>query len=122
VTTTIRLPYANPPLRSNDRGHWAPRAQQTKAVRSDAAWMAADVVKRDGAIRGPVVVTLIWEVMDNRVRDVGAAAPTCKAAIDGLVDAGLLPSDSHRVVTEERYRIEVGDRRGVRLEIERTDA
>lgn len=70
----------------------------------------------------PVTITVIWEVTDNRVRDASATAPTGKAAIDGLVDAGLLLSDRHSIVVEERYRIEVGQSKGVRLEIRAVDA
>jgi crossover junction endodeoxyribonuclease RusA len=66
----------------------------------------------------PVAITLVWEVTDNRRRDVGASSPTLKAWIDGMVDAGLLRADSHDVVAEERLRIEVGTRKGVRVEIE----
>jgi hypothetical protein len=65
-----------------------------------------------------VTVTLVWEVTDKRRRDVGAAAPTLKAWIDGMVDGGLLAGDHHQIVTEERLRIEVGTRKGVRVEIE----
>jgi hypothetical protein len=65
-----------------------------------------------------VVVTMVWEVTDKRRRDVGAMSPTLKAWIDGMVDGGLLRADSHDVVAEERLRIEVGERVGVRVEIE----
>jgi hypothetical protein len=110
----IDMPWHTIPLRSNDRHHWAVKAKLTKKARTDAYWAAMQL---DGTITGPVVVTLIWQVRDRRVRDAGAAAPSLKAAIDGIVDAGLLRKDDSTVVTEERLRVEIGSTRGVRIEI-----
>lgn len=125
----IRLPFVSPPLRSNDRLHWAVKAKRVKEIREATALAAgpwvrwrAIVVKPDNdplalPINRPVVITFVWEVTDHRVRDVGASTPTLKAAIDELVAVGVLASDRHSVVTEERYRIEVGTIKGVRIEI-----
>lgn len=119
---SVRLPYETPPLRSNDRlDRWA-RARTVKAIRSIGAWAGAQVI-RDNVIDGgfpitqPVFVTLVWEVADKRVRDSGASQPTLKAALDGLVDAGVLISDRHSVVREERCRIDEIGSKGVRIEI-----
>lgn len=113
----IRLSYTSVPLRSNDRLHWRAKAVQVKAIREAAALAARDYRRHHKPIDYPVIVTLVWEVADKRVRDAGASAPTGKAAIDGLVDAGVLSSDRHQIVVEERYRVEIGHSRGVRLEI-----
>jgi hypothetical protein len=113
--TTIRLPFTGPPLRSNARLHWAEKAKQTRRIR-DAAAFAARLCGE--VVAPPVTVTLVWTVIDNRRRDTGAASPTLKAALDGIVDAGLLPGDHSTVVVEERCRIEVGTTPGVRIEIE----
>lgn len=110
------LPYLSPPLRSNTRMHWRRRAELTAQIRRDTAMVAGRCVTPP--IPGPVTVTCVWAVTDRRVRDVGASAPTLKAAIDGLVDAGVLSADDHTVVTEERYRIEMGTRKGVRIEVQ----
>jgi crossover junction endodeoxyribonuclease RusA len=112
----LRMPWDSPPLRSNDRMHWAKKAKLTKQVRQDA-WVVASATQYDTP-RRPVVVSLVWEVTDKRRRDVGAAGPTLKACVDGFVDAALLSGDHHVIVTEERLRIEVGTRRGVRIEIQ----
>lgn len=124
---TIRLPYETPPIRSNDRLDWHAKARVVKAVREATALVARkawlDHMREIGApfpahpIDYPVTVTVVWEVTNNRVRDAGSSAPTGKAAIDGLVDAGVILSDRASIVTEERYRIEVGQAKGVRLEI-----
>jgi hypothetical protein len=36
---------------------------------------------------------------DGRTQDVGACYPAAKAAIDGLVDAGVIPDDGPQYVT-----------------------
>lgn len=124
---TIRLPYETPPIRSNDRLDWHAKARVVKSVREATAAVARKAwlehMREIGApfpahpIDYPVTVTVVWEVTNNRVRDAGSSAPTGKAAIDGLVDAGVLLHDRHSIVTEERFRIEVGPSKGVRLEI-----
>jgi hypothetical protein len=115
---TIELGYDSPPLRSNQRMHWAPKAALTREVRQHVAWQASDIRHRRGVILGPVTVTLVWTVTDRRRRDVGASSPTLKAAIDGLVDGGLLSDDRHEIVTAETCRIEHGTVAGVRIELE----
>jgi hypothetical protein len=40
-----------------------------------------------------VHITVHHECRTARLPDVGAVAPACKAAVDGLVDAGILPDD-----------------------------
>lgn len=116
----IRLPYTSAPLRSNDRLHHMAKARTVRSIRDVACVVGSHHVRTWPElfpISTPVVVTLVWEVCDKRVRDAGSIAPTGKAAIDGLVDAGVLASDRHTVVTEERYRIEVGSSKGLRIEI-----
>lgn len=39
----------------------------------------------------------------GRLQDVGACAPAVKAAIDGLVDAGVLPDDSSKFLTSIEF-------------------
>jgi hypothetical protein len=98
--------------------HWARKAKITREIRSYAC-----SIGKSGNWQGlwtgegPYVVTLIWEVTDKRRRDVGASGPTLKAWIDGMVDAELFTRDSHDVVAEERLRIEIGTKKGVRIEI-----
>ena len=60
---------------------------------------------------------------DRRWRqDVGACFPAVKAAIDGLVDAGVLPDDNPQFVRALTfYPAEIGDMDGLRLQIEEVD-
>lgn len=127
MTLVVRLPFETPPIRSNDRLDWHAKARVVKSVREATALVARKAwlehMREIGApfpahpIDYPVTVTVVWEVTNNRVRDAGSSAPTGKAAIDGLVDAGVLLHDRHSIVVEERFRIEVGSSKGVRLEI-----
>lgn len=114
--TRIVLPFTNPPLRSNARKHWAAKAAITRDIRR----ATANVTKaaKLPPINGPVHVRFIWTVTDNRRRDAGASAPTLKAALDGLVDAGLLAGDHHQIVRSETCAIEIGEVAGCRIEIE----
>lgn len=115
---TVRLPYSSPPLRSNDRSGWRKAAADKAKVRRAGAWCGVRARNAHGGpITYPVVVTLVWEVTTRQRRDVGASSPTLKAALDGLVDCGLLPDDHHGIVTEERLRIEHGRAPGVRIDI-----
>jgi crossover junction endodeoxyribonuclease RusA len=51
---------------------------------------------------GEVRIRVIYNASDNRRRDTvsGNYAPSWKAAIDGLVDAGIIPDDSDSIVSE----------------------
>lgn len=109
----IDLPFDAPPLRSNDRKHWSRRARDVKQIRAAAFYAARGIT---GPI--PAVVTIVWTVTDRRRRDAGASSPTLKAAIDGMVDAHVWPDDSLAYVAEERCRIEIGDERGLRIEVD----
>lgn len=99
------------------------RARAVKGVRSTIAWeirrMRSLGLLPAEPIDYPVTATLIWAVADKRVRDVGASAPTLKACLDQCVADGVLLRDDRSVVVEERYRIEVGLGKSVRVEIER---
>lgn len=74
-------------------GHWQ-RSTVTRARRTVYATQAR-VKKVPPLDRAAIVVTPLHR--DRRSpQDVGACAPAAKAAIDGLVDAGVLPDDNPR--------------------------
>ena len=114
----IPLAFDSPPLRSNGRESRYPKANKVKQIRTDAMLIGRGFVQRHGMLSGPVTVRFVWTVTDARRRDAGASSPSLKAALDGLVDAGLLSGDHSQIVTEESCRIERGDRPGCRIEIE----
>jgi crossover junction endodeoxyribonuclease RusA len=98
---TIQFPAPTDRLSLNDRHHWARRARATKLWRT-AAWAAAVNGlgrRRAGHYLPPCMVLVTFSVTTNRHRDAHNQAPTVKACVDGLVDAGVWPTDDERWVT-----------------------
>lgn len=92
-------------MTSNDRPHWADKATRTRNVRH----MAAVLARARRIPRYEVVhVTAYVQYPTGGRADPGNASPTVKAAIDGLVDAGVVPDDDHTHVIGPDYRREVG--------------
>lgn len=75
---------------SRSSGHWTDRAELTKEWRQ-AFWGLAKE-QRIPALTS--IGIFVQQVCRNRKRpDPGACYPAVKAAIDGLVDAGVIPDD-----------------------------
>lgn len=85
------------PLTLNQRLHWAEKARRTRIVRDAVAWRAraAKIGRREH-----VVVQLHYVPPDRRQRDPSNLMATQKPAVDGLVDAGVVPDDIPAYVTE----------------------
>lgn len=84
-------------INANQRQHWAPRARAVRAWRERAGWAAR--AARVPAFTEPVHITATIHRDHNRGRfDAANYAPTAKACVDGLVDAGVLVDDSNRYV------------------------
>lgn len=98
----IGLPAGLPLLSLNGRLHWAARNRIVQQLKS-AAFVMARAAKAPPLQRAEVTVT--YEPPDRRRRDPDNLAPTGKAAIDGLVLAGVLPDDSAAHVAGVRYQI-----------------
>lgn len=92
-TWTLELPYASPPLRDNDRMHWAKKANITKMLRQAAFVLAVNALPPLPIRADRVSVTLHWQPATNRRRDQLSIAPTLKPLVDGLVDARLISDD-----------------------------
>jgi hypothetical protein len=117
---TMICSFPSPPLRSNDRGRWQARENRRKLIRKEAGVRAIALLSQNPdshPLRGPLSVRMTWVVTTRLRRDVGASAATLKVWIDGLVDGGLIESDHWQVVAEESYRIELGDKPMVRVDI-----
>ena len=100
---TLELPPGLPLLSLNDRRHWAASHLITKQVKK-AAWACALAAKVPALQR--VTITVEYQPPNSsRRRDPDNLAPTGKAAIDGLVLAGVLPDDDSTHVTAVRYQI-----------------
>lgn len=91
-------------MSANQRTHWAVRANLTAAWREASGWTARDAgIPALGPSR---VVAELWMVPRRRTRiDPANYAPTAKAVVDGLVDAGIWPDDSSGWVTGPDMRL-----------------
>ena len=90
VNLTIGAPAGF--MNANHRHHWSRKGRDTKAWRT-AAWAHArneNLAPRDRRAR----VIVVFHRTGRRRCDVGNLAPTAKAIVDGLTDAGLWPDDS----------------------------
>lgn len=78
-------------LNAERAAHWRQHRATTAEWREAFAWLArAKHVPRLDRIQ----VTVTPVLADRRSQDVGACFPSVKAAIDGLVDAGVIPDDT----------------------------
>lgn len=94
-TTTLFLPGR--PLLTNAERKMVPR-QRAAAVKRwrTAAW--AEARNRRIGLYEQVIVEATPHLRNRVGQDVAACHPTVKAAIDGLVDAGVLRNDTPTVV------------------------
>lgn len=85
--------------------HWSQRSRRTKLIRIKANLIARSQL-RAGTLtpvnRAHVEATVC--IPTNSRHDPGNAAPTVKAIIDGLVDAGVLPDDDKTHLIGPDYR------------------
>ncbi len=110
----LTLPWVAPPLRQNDRHGWAEKARLVREIRY-AVKVLAHTAPR---IYTRCDIGLVWHVNDRRRRDADAAAPTLKAAIDGLVDAGCLVDDRSELVRRTWTEVHQGVGVGVDLVVQ----
>lgn len=115
---SFTFPAPSKRLSSNDRLHWRRKAEYTATWRHAGFLYAKQTV---AALRDytpePSNVLVTFEVSDpSRRRDPMNAWPTVKAALDGMVDAGLWPDDDARWVTVVQPEFVKGDAR-VRVDI-----
>lgn len=118
---TIVLPWPNPPLSMNDRGHWTKRASRNAMVRDRVTKLVKDAkIPR----LTHATVTLRWTVPDRAKRDTDNPMATLKPCCDGMVDRwvdrilipGILPDDEPRYMTKRMPEI-VYDRGIRKLEL-----
>lgn len=88
-------------IRSNDHTHWRNRHGLTSQWRAAAAWAAKTAATP--ALDAATIVATVHR-SDNRRYDLDGIAPTVKACIDGLRDAGVLVEDHCDIVRELTIR------------------
>ena len=83
-------------ITANDKMHWGVRARLTKQLRQWGYLLGREGagVARLGLTHARVEMEFAYP--DRRRRDRSNLAPTVKALMDGLIDAGLLPDDADR--------------------------
>lgn len=87
-------------LSANDRMHWAPKAKRTAWLRAEGKRAAVyEAVPEQGATH---VAAFIGYLRNGRT-DPANAAPTVKALIDGMTDAGVWPDDDSTHVIGPTY-------------------
>jgi Holliday junction resolvase RusA-like endonuclease len=119
-TWTVELPSHLPLINANRRMHYHRRAELTRGIRV-AAFVCARSLKVPALKRAHIVCE--FRPPDHRRRDVHNLFPSAKAAIDGLVDAGVLRDDSDAYLTGPDMRrgdVEQGGR--IVLHIEELEA
>lgn len=108
-------------MSANDqrRMHWAAQAKAKKQVGEAARKLAQQAGLQD---LGPSVVSVTWYAPDKRRRDTDSLGPFLKAALDGLVQAGVWPDDHSDYVVETRMAINKSQVRNPRIEIKVIEA
>lgn len=96
----VELPPGMPTLNANDRTHHMTRAKRTHMIRSEA-YKAAKA--QPFMPMSKVRIRCIFRAPDNRRRDVVNLYPSFKAAIDGIVDAGVIKDDNDSIVREVSF-------------------
>ena len=101
VSYFVEMPVGIQFMNSNDREHWSKRAKVSSLLRTTARAQCKGIPK--GLPR--VKIKAIYYAPDNRRRDVSNLFPSCKAIIDGIVDAGVIKDDNDKyVVSMEMVR------------------
>jgi crossover junction endodeoxyribonuclease RusA len=95
MTVTLTFPQPAPRLSMNGRYHHMQRYTLTNKWRNSAFIAATQHPYMAPTLKPlPCFVRVTFPVKDNRRRDSDNPAPTVKAIVDGLVDAGVWPDDT----------------------------
>lgn len=98
----IELPLPPKTLSPNVRAHWATKAEATKDHRFSCGVLARAQMPR-GWVACAVEIDMQYRCSRRAegavVKDVQNALSAMKAAVDGLVDAGIAPNDSKKWLT-----------------------
>jgi crossover junction endodeoxyribonuclease RusA len=111
---TITLPAGLPLLNSNHRQHYRDKAKLTKVIRTAAMEAVAEndelMAALSAAKPGPLferahILGILRPSTYGRRRDAANWYPSFKAAVDGIVDAGVLADDDHEHVVGPDMRL-----------------
>lgn len=96
----FEFPWTKPPLSLNYRMHHMQAANLTREIRGLMHARARHLPEM-----GRCRVELVWYVNTRTKRDDENPVPTLKALCDGLVDAEVVPDDTHEFMVKEMPRI-----------------
>ena len=98
------------------RWHHMERAKKVKDMREAFGWLAK--AEKVSTMTEVDITATPLAINRKNMMDVGACFPAVKAAIDGLVDVGVLPDDDPRYLKSLTFiATEVTDIDGLRLEV-----
>jgi hypothetical protein len=124
----VDLPLPDRILSPNAHVHWREKAKATSGARK-LAWYWFQRVKPKTWAHSPIVLTILYRYGGGqdgyRPRDVQNAIASLKPHIDGMVDAGIVPDDSHKWVqwgSVQLIKCSKGDTPGVRISVTRVQA
>lgn len=95
-TWTVELPAGLPLLNANRRPHHQVRAKLTREIRA-AALVCTKAAGVPHLQRAHIIAE--YRPPNRRPRDVHNLYPSAKAAVDGVVDAGVLTDDTDEYLT-----------------------
>lgn len=108
VVVTLPLPSRDLSPNRTRPGAWRPRQKATKAARAMAQVVCRQAMRDagcEGMSKASYSLTFFCDTIKARVtegyapRDEGNAVQSCKAYLDGCVDAGIVPDDSRRYLS-----------------------
>lgn len=99
TTITVDIPSAMW-LSSNQRNHWREAARRTADMRA----IAKHAAREAAPVAWPVNCDVSVGLPTARRFDPHNAAPSLKACLDGIVDAGVLPDDSSDHIPATTFR------------------
>ena len=112
ITIPGELPNLNAALAGAKR-HWSSYAQIKKQQTNKVAWIAKGQLT---PVTPPVDLVFSWTTKNKRV-DPDNISHGAKYAIDGLVNAGILPNDGRKVIRSLTHLFPDPDPRAPRVEI-----
>lgn len=102
----IELPFIPASLNELFGMHYRTRANWTRERKEEVAWLCKQIKKK--VYKFPVDVNILIISGNKHKKD--AANYSCKAEIDGLVLAGILPDDNSDYIRRVSFEIQYGEK------------
>lgn len=107
---TVVIPGRPPTINGERSAHWRKHRESTRIIREDVKIQLL-AKRKTWKPMGLVKVDAYPFYQKGRLPDTGACMPAVKAAIDGAVDAGLIPDDTPDIVVHMAFWSPKLDRR-----------